>query len=513
MNNIDDNTNSATTTSEPLPPPFEELIIGLIGACGTDFTKTITTIKQAVSDNNTVLIEVIHLIELLDKYDHRNYPYDASDISKLMDYGNTFRSTLKKRNALAALGLSSIIETREQIIVKDEKNIKTVIYLVRSLKTPAEVEYLRKIYGDSFLAISVFSSEDIRRKYLEKIIKEFHRDRKITSKHRMEAQALIERDQKEEANLYGQAIRDTFPKADFFLDIDKPTFKESVCRLFNLIFGSPFITPSRDEYGMFHAFAASLRSSDLSRQVGASVTNKEGDILCLGCNDVPKYGGGQYWEGDDPDKRDFQLGADSNELQRRALITDVIEKFKENKWLAADKDEENLIELVEEAISGPLADAEILSITEYGRSVHAEMSLVTDAASRGISLKNAILYTTTFPCHNCARHIIATGIKRIVYIEPYPKSFTTELHDDSISHDPRDRDSKVLMQSFVGLAPTVYISYFQAADIRKKHDGKINDWLSQEASLKHKGNPLAYLAFETQAHKEFSEVHKEISIL
>ncbi|MDN3612645.1 hypothetical protein QWZ16_23945 [Vibrio ostreicida] len=26
-----------------------------------------------------------------------------------------------------------------------------------------------------------------------------------------------------------------------------------------------------------------------------------------------------------------------------------------------------------------------------------------------------------FPCHNCAKHIVASGIKRVVYVEPYPK--------------------------------------------------------------------------------------------
>jgi deoxycytidylate deaminase len=28
----------------------------------------------------------------------------------------------------------------------------------------------------------------------------------------------------------------------------------------------------------------------------------------------------------------------------------------------------------------------------------------------------------SFPCHMCARHIIATGLREVVYIEPYPKS-------------------------------------------------------------------------------------------
>ena len=43
------------------------------------------------------------------------------------------------------------------------------------------------------------------------------------------------------------------------------------------------------------------------------------------------------------------------------------------------------------------------------------------------------LYTTTFPCHNCTRHIVAAGISRVVYVKPYPKSLAFQLHYDSIS--------------------------------------------------------------------------------
>ena len=32
------------------------------------------------------------------------------------------------------------------------------------------------------------------------------------------------------------------------------------------------------------------------------------------------------------------------------------------------------------------------------------------------------MYMTTFPCHNCAKHIIASGIINVYYIEPYAES-------------------------------------------------------------------------------------------
>ena len=66
--------------------------------------------------------------------------------------------------------------------------------------------------------------------------------------------------------------------------------------------------------------------------------------------------------------------------------------------------------------------SQIGEITEYGRMVHAEMNAIADAARLGRPVAGATLYVTTFPCHNCAKHIIASGIARVVFIEPYAKS-------------------------------------------------------------------------------------------
>lgn len=43
---------------------------------------------------------------------------------------------------------------------------------------------------------------------------------------------------------------------------------------------------------MYSAYAASLQSACLSRQVGAALLDDEGNLLAVGKNDVPKSGGG-----------------------------------------------------------------------------------------------------------------------------------------------------------------------------------------------------------------------------
>jgi cytidine deaminase len=99
----------------------------------------------------------------------------------------------------------------------------------------------------------------------------------------------------------GQNVQDTFPLADVFVDSTNPDgAKRSILRFLDLLFGTAIHTPTKDEYAMFHAQAASLRSAALGRQVGATIATKSGDITAIGTNEVPKSGGGLYWCDDDP---------------------------------------------------------------------------------------------------------------------------------------------------------------------------------------------------------------------
>jgi deoxycytidylate deaminase len=57
-----------------------------------------------------------------------------------------------------------------------------------------------------------------------------------------------------------------------------------------------------------------------------------------------------------------------------------------------------------------LRDGRLYDLTEFGRAVHAEMEALLCCARSGVSPRFGSLFTTTFPCHNCAKHIIAAGI-------------------------------------------------------------------------------------------------------
>ena len=51
--------------------------------------------------------------------------------------------------------------------------------------------------------------------------------------------------------------------------------------------------------------------------------------------------------------------------------------------------------------------------------VHAEANAILFASNRGIPLRDTELYVTTSPCIECAKMIIQSGIKRVVYAEDY----------------------------------------------------------------------------------------------
>ncbi|MBY6066212.1 dCMP deaminase [Leisingera aquaemixtae] len=65
------------------------------------------------------------------------------------------------------------------------------------------------------------------------------------------------------------------------------------------------------------------------------------------------------------------------------------------------------------------SSASFLAITDdpswkYFMLEHAERNAIYDAQRRGVSLVGATMYCTLFPCADCARAIVASGITRLV---------------------------------------------------------------------------------------------------
>jgi dCMP deaminase len=60
-------------------------------------------------------------------------------------------------------------------------------------------------------------------------------------------------------------------------------------------------------------------------------------------------------------------------------------------------------------------------------ATHAEQNALIQAARQGVSVDGATVYCTHQPCAICSKLMINAGIKRIVYGESYPDTFSVDL--------------------------------------------------------------------------------------
>lgn len=60
-------------------------------------------------------------------------------------------------------------------------------------------------------------------------------------------------------------------------------------------------------------------------------------------------------------------------------------------------------------------------------AVHGEQNAITQCAKNGISCEGATLYVTCMPCNTCAKLIINSGIKEVVYFDEYNSPLATEV--------------------------------------------------------------------------------------
>jgi len=490
-----------------------ELVFGLVGPTGVDLTTSCSALQEqlkAVGYDS----HIVRLSELICPFLGKDLApgNEYERINGLMTAGTTLRQGTEQADIVGRLGVVRIREIRQGLTGnQDLPPTAGVAYIVRSFKRPEEVRLFRDIYGKAFNLISVYSPRASRIQHLTKKLGGIEPKEGVGPEEL--AVRLITRDYEEEEKL-GQRLGRTFPLADFFVtNAARSQIGVHLRRLVRLIFADPYISPSKDEQGMFFAQAAALRSLDLSRQVGAAVVSEEGDVLATGCNEVPKSGGGLYWDSDPEVARDFEQGRDSNVQIKTELLVDAVRRLKEKGWLSHSLRRTSDEELAKGALYGVdpfFRDSRLFDVIEFGRAVHAEMAAITQAARLGIALKDARMFCTTFPCHICARHIVSAGLKELVFIEPYEKSRTNELFADSISVEPHEPSPKrVNFRSFVGVAPRRYMDFFSLTGERKSEDGQVLEAGALASRPRVSRLAFTYLAVEQKFVEQIRRPHGE----
>ena len=115
---------------------------------------------------------------------------------------------------------------------------------------------------------------------------------------------------------------------------------------------------SWDEYFMGISLMSAMRSKDGSTQVGACIVSEENKILSVGYNGMP-------------------TGCNDDEMPWE----------REGKFLE----------------------------TKYPFVCHAELNAILNRSTG--SLKNAKIYVSLFPCNECAKAIIQSHIKEVIYLD------------------------------------------------------------------------------------------------
>jgi deoxycytidylate deaminase len=447
----------------------EELVIAFCAQLGSDIQK----IKNALVDElesrfkyTCIVIKLSKFISFHTKYklDEANNEYQR--IKQGMDGGNELREKYGKQ-ILAELAIQEIIDDRikrnpPEDVNKGKFNSYRVCYIIDSVKHPAEIQLLREVYRNLFYLIGVFSPIDLRAKNLSKLIK--RNDGNIYE--------LIDRDTGED-KIHGQNVEKAFKNSDYFIRVltnEKSKLSNKVTRFLNLVFDIGVLTPSTDETAMYHATAAAANSSCLSRQVGACITDSKGEIISVGWNDVPKYGGNLYPDlKRNKDERCFNSGdcECANDIEKKQIKNSILEELKNEGILQDSNFDKKVIKI--------LNDNGIKSLIEFSRAIHAEMhAIIIGSQKSGDKMIEGKLYCTTYPCHNCARHIIVAGISEVYFIEPYKKSLSTHLHSDAITENEHEQN-KVKILMFEGVSPSRYIDFYQLVSDNRKTKNKAQD--------------------------------------
>ncbi|AWX81792.1 anti-phage dCTP deaminase [Raoultella ornithinolytica] len=462
-----------------------EIIIALCGPIGSPLHETAEQISFSLKKYGykTYDIRLSDLIRINSKYTKINLD-ESTKLKKfksLITVGDKLRE-IYGSDILAKLAIAKISAERKKnfgefddIVNESSKGeaskIKNqkICHIIDSVKNSSELELLKSIYGKMIFSIGVFSPLEARRENLSK----------INSLSVEDIAELINTDSGEEFD-HGQSVRDTFPKCDYFLRVDsglaepgnaeaKGQILSKLERFFKLIFRSSVISPTEEENAMYAATSAARNSACLSRQVGAAVTSSSGELLSTGWNDVPRNGGGLYGKQSirlkviDPDHRCYALKSRScsNDAEKRILAEVVIDSLVQEKIISVKKRED--------AIQTILKNSRLKDLIEFSRAVHAEMHAILGASRvAGERILGGKIFVTTYPCHSCARHIIASGISEVYFIEPYRKSLALKLHSDAMTESVIETDEKVKLIQFDGVAPTRFLELFESGSRKSK---------------------------------------------
>lgn len=243
--------------------------------------------------------------------------------------------------------------------------------------------------------------------------------------------------------------------------------------------------PEWEETAMHMAYSMSVKSTCISRQVGAVIEGVNGYIIGAGWNDV---GAGQVGCG-------YRHYEDFTNLQEKYLISnptgegefrnrlnrlgsgriqdsfcykdeygDYVIRKKLLKKIMKERREElrKLNSVQKETLAQDIQKGLNVKMMQYCRALHAEENAILQTSViGGMGVAGGIIYATVFPCELCAKKIYQANIRKVIYTEPYPRSISKDVFF-------QDGTRKIEFEQFEGVKSQSYFRLYKATIDKKE---------------------------------------------
>lgn len=297
-----------------------------------------------------------------------------------------------------------------------EKNKNGAYITIDAIRNPFEAVFFHQRYSGFYL-ISINTPNDERLKHLR-------------NSHKFSEQQITALDKKEYPDkisgkdIYiSQNIQKCIEISDIHINNpDRQEFNTNELKFqlswyISLILHPGLVTPTAIERGMQLAYSAKLNSGCISRQVGAVVTDKNYSVKAVGWNSTPEgqtpcqlrsagdlLDGGEYEIYSHYERTDEQFQKVMRLTFENKMDTPLLKGIPLSYCF---KDIQNEI------------DGEKNQV--HTRSLHAEENAFLQIAKYGgEAIQGGVLFTTASPCELCAKKAYQLGIKKVVFIDPYP---------------------------------------------------------------------------------------------
>jgi deoxycytidylate deaminase/dephospho-CoA kinase len=382
------------------------LVIGLTGPFGSGCSTSAEILAKRMQFNSFKLSDVIR------REWEKGHPGVLPKRKDLQQLGDRLRQPPAHTAVLAQKSLDFIendaTATHDRIVLDGIRNV-------------GEIEYLRQRFGHRFF---VFALECPPSERWERLKPEYEKRGETEE----DFNADDKRDKDEEV-AWGQQVQLCVDRSDVLIinddEVTQVKLRKKLLQYVRLVTGEEPRYAAPIEILMNQAYSASHGSKCLKRQVGAVLVaappGHMGEVVGTGFNENPPQ--------THPCVEEPEYGADPKKSVRGSCYRDKVRfdafsKYARAGWRCV---------ACGEVLTAPTRPEPPWPCAKCGTNlenrffperamtwctaIHAEVAAILAAGHRA---RGTTLYTTTFPCFQCAEKIAQVGVAAIVFTEPYP---------------------------------------------------------------------------------------------